>query len=331
LLNTGANVERGDKVLVIVKTEAKLGLVSPHHVSTKAVSFEIIKILKRKTKILHDLNLFSKIRPFRLNVILRVGPYTDTNFIHSVAKTVERMTEWNVKIDKSWHERLRSSFDSLDKVYEEWRIAAPTSRSEIVARAREIVAGLAPPAQYVEDGFKVVVYVFPEKYTFLEDVFGTKAYGEALNGFYAVVAIYPSVPEGYQNQEPCKDCLSKPVISLFHRQQMTSIFVIHEVLHIASDLNDHKGCQWCRYSRKEMQSLRRFKCEECVKEGNDIPQSNCLMSYDCLQCLATRISEGTVPEFLCEGCRKKLLPAEKFVARQAARINSLIYRHLFLE
>jgi len=325
LFHKPVELRKGDKILLNIKTQSTLKEGTPK-VSLKAASFEIDRVIKRQVKIINASNLLSKIIPFRLGVTLKIGPDMDFSFVKNVGKIVSQLTGWHVEIDKSSYQELKNSFSNLNNVYQEWKTGAPTDKSRLVAKAREIVDGLVPKKYEVEDSFRIIVYLFPEKYAFIEDVFGTTAFGEALYRIFAVVRIYPNRPPEYETQEPCKGCQVKPIIPL--REQITALFVVHEVLHIASGLDDHRGCSSCSYGRREMQPLRRFYCEECIREGNDATQANCLMSYDCLLCASTRLSKTTVSQLLCEKCKRKLLPTEQFVSRQAARLNSIIYQDL---
>jgi len=326
LFDKAVEVRKGDKVLLHVRVETKTPL-KESRLETRARSFKIDKIIKKGVKIINPSNLFSRIRPFRLGVTLKIGPETDLNFVQRVAKTVNRLTSWHIRIDKSSYEDLKNSFRMLTAVYKEWEKADLSDRGRLVAKVNDIINRL-PKTHEVEDSFKVIVYVFPEKYSFIEDVFGNIASGKALYRTFATVSIFPSVPPEYEKQEPCKDCRAKPIIPF--REEITSLFVIHEVLHIASGLDDHRNCSFCSYRRKEMQPFRRFYCEECIRKGNDQTQKNCLMSSECLPCISTRLCEKNFSDFLCEKCKKKLLPADQFVARQVTRMNSLIYHQLLI-
>lgn len=325
LLDKLGEVRRGDKVLLHVETITRIR-EDRFEPMTKVRYLEIDRIIKKGVKIIDPSNLLSRIRPFRLGVKLKIGPNTDLNFIGKVAKIVERLTGWHVEIDnKSSYDDLKNAFQMLNGVHEKWEKGDLSDRGKLVGKVNEITYGLAKTHE-VEDSFKVIVYIFPEKYSFIEDVFGTIASGRALHRIFAVVSIFPSVTSEYEKQEPCKSCLVKPVMPF--REEITSLFVIHEVLHIASGLDDHRNCSFCSYTRKEMQPFRRFYCEECIKKGNDQTQRNCLMSSQCLLCMSTRLSEKSLSDLLCERCMKKLLPADQFVARQVARMNSLIYQRL---
>lgn len=327
LFDKKVEVRKGDKALVKVETETTTRMKEDEFgFMTKARFFKVEEIVRRGAKIINPSSLFSQIFPFRLNVVLKTGPGTDLNLVKKVAKTVNRLTGWRVKIDDSSFEALGNSFRMLADVYDEWKKADPSGRSRLVAKVNEIVNGLSPMIHEVEDTFQVILYIFPEKYTFIEDVFGDIAFGRALNRIFAVISIFPAIQPAYEKQEPCKDCQNK--LANPFQEEMTSLFVIHEVLHIASGLDDHRDCSFCFYNRKEMLPLRRFYCEECIRKGNEQTQPNCLMSYACLPCISTRISEKTLSQILCEKCREKSLPADQFSARQAARMNSLIHHRL---
>ena len=326
LLDRGVEMKRGEKVLMQVETETtpkkdKFGFM------TKARHFKVEAVLRKGVKIINPSSLLSRIRPFRLNVSLKIGPETDLELVKSVSEIISNLTGWHVEIDKSSYEDLSRSFHELAEVHKEWESRKGSDRSGLVARARGIVDQLAPKVHEVEDRFNIPVFVFPEKFTFIEDILGNIAFGKAVNRIYAVVSIFPSTPPAYEAQEPCKSCIYQ--FTNAFREEITSLFVVHEVLHIASGLNDHRECSLCFYGRREMQPFRRYHCEECIRKGNDQTQKNCLMSYACIPCLSMRLSGSTFSQFLCQKCKRKLLPDDQFAARQAARLNSLIYyRHL---
>lgn len=325
LFNESIKVKRGDKILVRLETASTLS-ENGIGVSISIKSVQVMGIMRRGVAIINPSSLLSLIKPFRLGITLKTGPDTDMNFISDVRRIISRLTGWHVEIDKSSFETLKSCFSNLNNIQEEWKKATPTERNNLVGKAREIIDALAPRKDEVEDSFRVIVYIFPSKYTFIEDIFGTIAFGEALYRLFAVVRIFPKVPSEYETQEPCKQCLGKPTNPW--SEQITALFVIHEVLHIASGLDDHHNCSSCRYGREEMKPFQRFYCEECIRNNNDIAQRNCLMTYECQFCIGTRLSKGNFRDFLCDDCRKKLLPAEQFVAKQAVRMNSLIHANL---
>lgn len=326
LLHTPLELRRGDKILLDIRTESVLKKGEPR-VSQKATSFNVDRLIKRQARIINPSNFFSRFRPFHLGVTLKIGPDVNLNFVEDVAHIVSRLTNWHIKIDRSSYQELGDSFSRLNSVYEEWKSSSSADRSRLVAKAKTIVDNLPARRHEIEDSFNVLVYVFPEESTFIEDVFGTTAFGKALHRVFAVVRLYPSAPPGYEKEEPCKSCTTKPLMPI--RKEITALFIIHEVLHITSGLDDHRGCSSCLYGREEMKPLRVFCCEECIREGNDSTQANCLMSYECLLCASSRIPRTTtISQLLCEKCRKKLLPAEQFVSKQAARLNSIIYRGL---
>jgi len=320
-------VRKGDKVLLHVETITRMreDRLEP---MTEVRSLKIDRIIKKGVKIIDPSNLLSRIKLFRLGVTLKTGPDTDLNFIDRVAKMVKRLTGWHVEIDsKSSYNDLKNAFRMLFAIHEKWEKEKPSDRGKLVGKVNEITYGLAKTHE-VEDSYKVIVYIFPEKYSFIEDIFGTIASGIALHRTFAAVSVFPSVPSDYRKKEPCRDCQSKVVVPF--REEITSLFIIHEVLHIASGLEDHRNCQTCSYRRKEMQPFRRFHCEECIRKGNDQTHESCLMSCECLICISTRLSqERNLSDLLCEECKKKLLPEDQFAARQAARMNSLIYQKIF--
>lgn len=327
LFDRSIEVELGDKVLMQVQLESKLSNES--HAETCVKSAKIDKFLKKSVKIINPHSLLSKIRPFRLGVTLRIGPDTDLDFVKRVAKIVRRLTHWQVEIDKSSYNDLRNSYLMLNNVREKWEKADLPNKGTLISEVHKIIEKL-PKKIDVEDSFRVIVYIFPEEYAFLEDVFGTMASGLALHRTFAAVSVFPSVPSEYAKKEPCRNCESKVAVPF--REEITSLFVIHEVLHIASGLEDHRNCPTCAYRRKEMLPFRRSYCEECIREGNDQTHENCLMSYECLICISTRLlPERKLSDFLCEKCEKKLLPEEQFAARQAARMNFHIYRRFLMK
>jgi len=326
LFDKPVELKNGDKVLIQMCVQTVLSRES--RVETHITHAKINKTIKNAVKIINPYSLLSRMKPFRLSVTLKIGPETDLDFLKRVRKIVRRLTNWHVEIDKASYKDLESCLEMLTNIYEEWERANLTDKRRLIVRVHETIKRL-PKITDVEDNFRVIVYIFPEKYAFIEDIFGTVASGLALHRTFAAVSIFPSVPPEYSKAEPCRSCESKAAIPF--REEITSLFIIHEVLHIASGLEDHRNCSTCSYRRKEMQPFRRFYCEECIRKGNNQTHENCLMSYECLICISTRLlPESNLSDFLCKKCKKKLLPPDQFAARQVARMNSIIHHKLLL-
>jgi hypothetical protein len=321
-------VRSRDKILLDVELVRELKKDTAES-ETKLNVAKVAQILKRGTKIVNPHGFLSRIRPFRLGIVLKIGPETELDYVKKVANLVSRLTGWHVEIDtKSSYEKLGLSFNKLDEVSEELKHVQESDRGKFIAKAKEVVRQLAVPSD-VEDKFKVNVYVFPEKYTFVQNIFGYVALGEALYRTFAVVSIFPKKQS--MNQKLCRDCDHWPEWRF--SEAITAIFVIHEVMHIASGLSDHVECSVCEYGREEMQLFRKYCCEDCIREGNNQTKRNCLMSYDCEACIAVKCVNSpdvTLSQFLCEECKKRLFSEDEFAVRQAARMNALIYYKLLV-
>jgi hypothetical protein len=320
-------IKKGDKILVEIDLITEMNK-NQNGFKAKIQRVKTAKVLKRGVKIIDSKSLFSRILPFRLGVVFKIGPETDLQYMKKVAKIVNHLTSWRVRIDTSSYEDLKNSFRMLDEIAEKWKGSNKITRGQLVSQTSKIINSL-PKVRDVEDRFEVNVYVFPEKYSFIQDVYGTVAYGEALHRLFAVVSIYPKKPTAMHAF--CEDCRSIPINPF--SEAITAIFVIHEIMHITSGLSDHHSCSICAYNQKEMQPFQRYYCEECIREGNNQIKKNCLMSYECITCVAIKCvksPKNSLSQFLCQQCRKKVLPADKFAARQASRMNAIIYHQLLM-
>jgi len=321
-----AKIKRGDKILLDIDLVTRTKNANRPEIQIQRA--KTVSILKRDVKIINPNSLFSRILPLRLSLTLKIGPETDMQYMKKVAKIVNHLTNWRVRIDTSSYEDLKKSFGKFDEIAKKWKDSDEITRGNLVFQIKEIIDNL-PKRRDVEDRFEVNVYVFPEKYPFFQDVFGTIAQGEALHRSYAVVSIYPKTPT--KVDAFCEDCQYKPMNPF--SEAMTALFVVHEIMHITSGLSDHHDCSVCIYNKKEMQSFRRYFCEECIREGNNQIKKNCLMSYECMTCIAIRYPESpknSLSKYLCQQCNEKVLPADRFVAKQASRMNALIYQRLLM-
>jgi len=325
LFDKRIEAHKGDKLLIKITLETRREEKDNFGYILSAKRFKVEAVIRKNVKIINDSRFFSKIKPFRQKVILKIGPEIAESFVKRVAKKVTDLTGWRVKIDKSSYEDLKKTYEILNKINTRWKETDLKSRGKLIADIRKTISKL-PKNRDVEDTFSIPVYVFPEKFGFLDDVFGTIASGLSIDRIFAVVNVFSGLKPDY---DVCRDCITKPINVC--SEEMTALFVTHEVLHIATGLRDHVGCRFCRYSRKEMEQFRRYYCEECIREGNDEPHKNCLMSYVCLNCISLRMSELSLSQILCEHCRKKLLPPDQFAARQAARMNHIIYRNILFD
>ena len=318
-------IKKRDKILVEIDLITEVNKIA-NEFKVKIQSVKTAKILKRDVKIIGSNSLFSRILPFRLGVMLKIGPETDLQYMKKVAKIVHRLTGWRVKIDaKTSYKILERSFKTMNEISEKWKSATESDKGKLVAKVDEIVNAL-PRIRDVEDSFEVNVFVFPEKFEFIQDIFGTRAEGEALHRIFAVVSIMPKALNQYS---ACKDC--QYVATNPFSETMTAIFTVHEVMHIASGLSDHRNCSICPYNREEMRPFRRYYCEECIRQGNNQTKANCLMSYDCILCIGlkcAKLQHASISQFLCQECRTKLLPVDQFAAKQASRMNNIIYYKL---
>jgi len=314
-------IKKGDKILVEIDLIPKVNKIA-NEFKVKIHSVKTVKTLKREVKIIDSNNLFSRIFPFRLGVVLKIGPDTDLQYIKKVAKIVHKLTGWRIRIDaKTSYEILERSFKMMNEISEKWKSATESDKGKLVAKVNEIINAL-PKIPDVEDSFEVNVFIFPEKFEFIQDIFGTRAEGEALHRIFAVVNMMPKALNQYS---VCKDC---HIATNPFSEAITAIFIIHEVMHIASGLTDHRNCSLCTYNREEMRPFQRYYCEECIRQGNNQTRANCLMSYDCIFCIGikcAKLQHTSISQFLCRECRTKLLPVDQFAAKQVSRMNNIIY------
>ncbi len=318
LFSNRTKIKNGDKVLIKISLETKKEK-EKHNYITRPAAFEVEKVLKKGVKIIGRSKVLQKFKHFKQKVILKIGPEIDSKLVKRIAKNVKKITKWQVIIDKSSYEDLKKTYEILKGINENWK-TKPQIRGKMVSEMRRTIYGLAK-VNDVEDKFTIIVYMFPETFLFLDDVIGTAASGLSIDRIFAVVAVYSGFNPSYHF---CRDCMNKPIN--LYTEEMTALFIIHEVLHIAAGLDDHKVCAFCSYSSDKMENFRRYYCEKCIRTGNDKVHKNCLMSRGCLYCICARMENLSLSQILCEDCKKKLLPPEQFVVRQAARMNRIIYR-----
>lgn len=321
LFSSEQDMRKGDKILAEIDVEMHFEgkpLGSCYHQARRITA---IDVLSRRVGIIDPHSLLYRLKPFRLTIVLKIGPGIDDAYIQKVASFVRQMTDWRVRIDKSAYADLGRSYEEMSNIYREWKESNSLDRGKLIARVNDTMKGLAR-IKDVEDRFEITVFIFPDNLKFVEDIMGDTFSGEAIWHMFAVVHTWPKAyhPGG---KEFCKACVAQ-----FHYpfgEALTSLLVVHEVMHISSGLGDHHDCSVCTYNQREMHPFRRFRCEECIRKHENASAQNCLMSYRCLECIASRIPEEKLSDLLCEECGRKLFPQDQFAVRQARRMNSMIY------
>ncbi len=67
-------------------------------------------------------------------------------------------------------------------------------------------------------------------------------------------------------------------------------------------------------------------CEKCIQNDNNYVHDNCLMSYACLLCIASRINEiKDFKDMLCDTCVSEIKLETEYIHNYFARINGIIY------
>ena len=280
-----------------------------------------VAVLGRRVNMINPRSLTYRLKPFRLSIVLKIGPGIDHTYIQEVVKIVGHLTGWHVRIDKSSYPDLERCYGLLSQTFQDWKGSNQLDKGKLVAKMNGIIGGLAR-AKDVEDRFEVVVYVFPDKFRFVGDVFGNVFSGQAIHRTFAIVHTWPKTYRPNQG-EPCEKCKTQRYYPF--SETLTSLFVVHEIMHIASGLDDHHDCLVCTYNQSEMQPFRRLICEDCIRKKKNRAVANCLMSYHCIECIASRPSGQTLSDILCEECKRRLFPSEEFAVRQVARMNHLLY------
>ena len=318
MFSDAQRVREGDKFLANIATETHSEEKLDFHVEAKEVT--ALKVLSRNVPIIDPQSLRYRFRPFRLGLALKIGPEIEDSYIRKVARTVERITGWRVWIDKSSYENLKLAYEEVSIAFRDWKDSDLCDRGKCVARVNRTIEGLAKKRD-VEDRFEVPVFVFPDRFKFFGDVLGGAFSGEAVDRTFAVVHTWPK--RYYPYEESCRACKARH--SYPFGEIVTSLVIIHEVMHIASGLGDHQDCSICRFDKDQMRPLRRFHCEDCIRKHNNKAVENCLMNGRCIECIASRMSKDKLFDILCERCRRKLFPPDEFAIRQAARMNYLLY------
>ena len=134
--------------------------------------------------------------------------------------------------------------------------------------------------------------------------------------------------------ESCETCSKKYSKGRHYKDSdRLVIYMIHEMMHLTSDLPDHKGeCRLCRYNDPTMLPLRFISCDSCIQHDGHFVHRNCIMSYACGDCMASRLAEFfNISEILCEDCRSKVVSSENILSNYFRTVNYAVYSQDFLD
>ena len=117
----------------------------------------------------------------------------------------------------------------------------------------------------------------------------------------------------------------------FDESERLAINMIHEVMQLTANLPDHRGeCSLCRFNDPKMLPLRYDMCDICTRQNRHFVHRDCVMSYACEDCMASRLNEfSSVSDMLCSECRSKVQSDEHVVARYFYKVNSAVSQEYF--
>lgn len=322
----------GRKVLIeFIET---LNLETDERTLTKAKVVENIGGLHR---IIRPESLLSKLglRGQHLTIRLKWANGVERNSLRTAGKVVSQLTGWKTHIDSAPDVRLNQHADriaELGKTISETKDPA-VHRVALVA-LQDVIDEISPTRGDVEDLPNVIILVLPKLPGIPFTTAGDVATGVTKHWLYSVMFMPPKFGPVQLVSEACAACSKNYAKGRdYDYASHFGLLIIHESLHVAAELRDHRGeCRLCTYDREEMLPLRYEHCEDCIGHEGNYTHQNCIMSYACQFCIASRIRElKGLSDILCNQCHSRIPETSLILSSYYFRVNSLLYRDLVMK
>ena len=192
------------------------------------------------------------------------------------------------------------------------------TQQEAVRKLNTAYDAVSPKFSDVIDHPRLIVFVLPSSRVGIRE-------GEAKLGVFAWVRMPRPVIAG-RTSVSCESCSKNYAFGREVKEsEILFVLIMHEILHISAGLPDHKGeCALCRFNQPEMFPLRTMACDPCIQGENNYVHRNCIMSYACDICCASRTSEIiSISDFLCTSCLSLVPSIDTVVRAYMKRVNGL--------
>jgi hypothetical protein len=335
MIDLGPMVKLDKGLKILVEFEYSVG-------NDEVCYFSRIKILEeldsklrivRISALPHRLGL----RRIGLKVRIKWGSSVNVRELSKAAKQVERLTKLKVVVDKRPDPKIDAQISKMDTIIKRQQQQTSEEIKDSIYQLQNIVDEIQPTPEDVLNKAVVIVIVLPNLQTFHGipiSTIGQVAIGEARFKMYVLLTMPENVDRVSLSSEACRNCFYRHTTDKgFKYYNYLAVFLIHELLHVTADVKDHCGeCAICYFSRPELLPLRLRTCIECIMDGSNQVHINCLMSYACLQCIASRLDHGkNSKDFLCSDCSSKIAPPTSYIPSYFNRINNSIYRKAIRE
>jgi len=321
-----AKLEKGLKILV--EFEYSIGDNDEDYFFSK---IKILERLNSRLKIMRVSALLNKFGLKRISLTVRIkwGSSVNVRELSKAAKQVERLTELKVVVDKRPDPKVDALISKMDAIIKRQQQPTPEEIRGSIYQLQNIVDEIQPAPEDVLNKAVVTVLVLPTFHGIPISTIGQAAIGEARFKMYVLLTMPDNVDRVYLGSEVCRNCLYHYTADKgFKYHNYLAVLLIHELLHITADVKDHRGeCAICYFSRPELLPLRLRTCDECIRDSSNQVHINCLMSYACQQCIASRLDHGkNRQDFLCSDCSSKITPPTSYIPSYFNKINISLYR-----
>ena len=270
-----------------------------------------------------------------LTIKVRWGSGVDKTVLQEAAEQVRRLTGWKVLIDDSATAEFDSVSSKMSAAIKELTSASgPEEFRNIIHELQDVVDTIRPRTADVVDKPVVMLFILPQFHYIPISTVGDMALGQTKSRLFSVLQMPGKYGPVHLISEVCKECQKNYTEGVnYSYSNHLSVLLIHELLHITAGLSDHRGeCRLCYLDRPEMLPLRFSTCEKCIQNDGHYVHRDCLMSYACQFCIASRLDEiKDLKDILCDTCISKIRPETNYIHSYFVRINEAVYRELIAE
>jgi hypothetical protein len=265
-------------------------------------------------------------KPIDLAVRIKMGSSIEIKDVLKAAKIVEKLAGFKVIVDEEPDTQIDEAMSKINNMLREKRQLT----KDLVYQLQDILDRIQPEINDVLNKPVIIILVLPALGIPISTM-GQLAVAEARSKMYILFTIPATVENVELVSKTCQLC-SWNYTNGKHLKysDYLAVFLTHELIHMTADVKDHRGeCQICYLNKEEYRSLRHGACEKCIRDTSNQVHKNCLMSYACLPCIASRLNVAkNKSDFLCTECVSKLIAPSAYIVRYYDNINKTIYHDL---